>query len=279
MKNIIADQFKDNLKFGNLFFVNLYRKLPNIVKEYCVYFLSLFSIFNKPKCRFLIFAQGRTGSTLLVDLLNSHPDIFSLGEILSRTVVTNIKHPTRFADGLMTLNKNPTRGFKVKAYQISREQGKNTNKVLTSFYSKGWKIIYLHRDNFLLHAISDLRSEKTKTWHHIKGTDRKATNKTYIGYDELWEAITYREKCKAEEIEALSGIEYFSMSYEADLLNAEKQTKSMKNLLNYLDASEIKLDTKLQKIVKGQLSDSIENFSELKTKLINTRFKKYLENL
>jgi hypothetical protein len=69
------------------------------------------------------------------------------------------------------------------------------------------------------------------------------------------------------------------MSYEADLLNAEKQTKSMKNLLNYLDASEIKLDTKLQKIVKGQLSDSIENFSELKTKLINTRFKKYLENL
>jgi len=277
MKNVIAEHFKDNLKFGNLFFVNLYRKLPNTLKEYSVYFLSIFSVINTPKCRFLIFAQGRTGSTLLVDLLNSHPEVFSLGEILSRTVINNVKNPTRFANGLMTLNKKTTRGFKVKVYQISREQNKIPSTVLKSFYDDGWKIIYLHRDNFFLHAISDLRSEKTKTWHHIKGPNEHKPKKVHIEYDELWDAITHREKCQKDEIEALDGIEYFSMSYEEDLVNSEKQSKSMKKLLKFLNLREMPLDTKLQKIVKGKLNDNIENFDQLEKKLNTTRFSHFLK--
>ena len=277
MKNVIAEQFKDNLKIGNLFFVNAYRKLPNFIREYAVYFLSLFSPLALPSNRFVIFAQGRSGSTLLIDLLNSHPDIFTYGEIFSKNVIRKVKNPVRFASGLMVLNKKPTCGFKVKIYQLTRDQNKDAGEVLKRFSEQGWKIIFLHRDNYFLHAVSDLRSEKLKVWHELRSGEKSTNNKVNISYEEMIEALEFREKNRIDEINALDGIEHFSVSYEDNLENAEKQKAFSIDMLNYLGLSDITLDTKLQKVVKGSLSEVIENYSELESQIHDTRFAKFLK--
>jgi len=277
MKNVIAEQFKDNLKIGNLFFVNLYRKLPNFIREYAVYFLSLFAPIALPKNRFVIFAQGRSGSTLLVDLLSSHPEVFTYGEIFSKSVIKNVQNPVRFASGLMVLNKKPTCGFKVKIYQLTRDQNKDASDVLKKFSKQGWKIIFLHRDNYFLHAVSDLRSEKLKVWHELKAGEQSKNKKIHISYEEMLEALEFREKNRVDEINCLNGIEHFSISYEDNLENTEKQKAFSKSMLDFLDLEDIVLDTKLQKVVKGSLDEVIENYEELKDQLLKTRFARHIE--
>jgi hypothetical protein len=277
MKNVIAEHFKDNLKFGNLFFVNAYRKLPNLVREYAVYILSLLAPLTLPENRFVIFAQGRTGSTLLVDLINSHPDIFTYGEIFHKNVIKNVRNPVRFATGLMVLNKKSTCGFKVKVYQLINDQKQDPEKTLKSFANNGWKIIYLHRDNYFLHAISDLRSEKLKVWHELKSNKNSADKKIHISYEEMIEALEFRERNRIKEEECLRNIEHYSVSYEDDLGNAEKQKVFAKDMLQFLGLSETTLDTKLQKVVKGSLSEVIENYEELEKQLLTTRFSGFVK--
>ena len=277
MKNVIAEHFKDNLNFGSLFFVNLYRKLPNFVRENAVYLLSLFAPIKLPKNRFVIYAQGRTGSTLLVDLINSHPDTFTYGEIFHKNVIRNVRNPVRFATGLMVLNKKSTCGFKVKIYQLVNDQNKDPAKTLKEFAENGWKIIYLHRDNFFLHAISDLRSEKLKIWHQLKDNESTSNKKVNISYEEIIEALEFRERNRIKEEKSLQGIEHYSVSYEDDLGNADKQKVFAKSILEFLGLNETPLDTKLQKVVKGSLSEVIENYDELEEQLLATRFADFVK--
>ena len=53
-------------------------------EEAILSFHFLLTSSRKPPTKFVIFGRGRSGSTLLVSLLNSNPDIHCDGEILSR---------------------------------------------------------------------------------------------------------------------------------------------------------------------------------------------------
>ena len=74
---------------------------------------------TRPSTRFVIFAQGRTGSSLLRSLLNAHPEVRTEGEILGRPVID----PVRFVERHATVSSPPVFGFKVKIYQLSDIQG------------------------------------------------------------------------------------------------------------------------------------------------------------
>src|SRR3954469_16063388 len=101
--------------------------------------------------RFLVFAQGRTGSTLLLDLLRSSPGVHCDEELLDRPVRSPhlwiAAH--RAAQGAAA-----GYGFKVKIYQLTDAQGiADPGRWLGGMDRRGWSVIWLHRRNLLRHVL------------------------------------------------------------------------------------------------------------------------------
>ncbi|QDO99977.1 hypothetical protein [Thalassotalea sp. PS06] len=267
-------------KSGKVLFLNnlglsIFRKMPKRMRIWGIY---LASYLRKPKpnaCKFVIFAQGRTGSTVLVDLINSHPDIFCYGEILASTVVRNVSDPVRYARGLTAFTKTDAVGFKVKVYQLEKAHKQDPGKVLKDFTGQGWKIVYLHRDNLLEHAISDLRSEKTGTYHHTTKGEKKQSL-VDINFDEVERVVKFREKCQAAEQKALVGLDYFDISYEQHLSDAEKQTDTLNRLFSYLGLPEHQVTTRFNKVIKPDLSKVIVDYAQLEQRLKESPYQHYL---
>ena len=73
-----------------------------------------------PTPRFIVLAQGRSGSSLLTSLLNAHPRLHSEGEVLAFP----LRFPEAFLRGKVLRYGLLGRGwgFKAKHYQITRTQ-------------------------------------------------------------------------------------------------------------------------------------------------------------
>ena len=259
----------------------LYRISPNFLRQMGVYTLYFLRKGKLPANRFVIFAQGRTGSTLLVDLMNSHPDIFTFGEIMQHNVIRNVRWPRRYAEGLCSLSRKGTVGFKVKIYQIEGTQRKDPKRVLHDFHDHGWKIIYLKRANILRHSISDIRSEKTGTFHKVEGKKvaqegKGGKRKIRIEPEELMQTMDFREGCLAREKAALEDLPHFTVSYETDLMGEDNQREAMNRLFEFLGLPPHEAETSFRKVTSKNIADDVENFAELERALAESRYAEYL---
>jgi LPS sulfotransferase NodH len=259
----------------------LYRISPNFIRQLGVYALYHLRRGKLPPNRFVIFAQGRTGSTLLVDLMNSHPDIFTFGEIMQHNVIRNVWYPRKYAEGLCSLSRKPTVGFKVKIYQIEGTQNKDPKTVLTDFHEHGWKLIYLRRSNILRHAISDIRSEKTGTFHKVEGKKvaqegAGGKQKIHIEPGELLHTMKFREDCLEREKHALEDLPHFTVDYETDLMGADNQRAAMNRLFEFLGLPPHDAETSFRKVTAKNIADDVENFAELETELGRSKYAEYL---
>jgi len=267
---------KVSLNRASLFF---YRHSPFFVREQAAYALATLRKSKLPDNRFVIFAQGRSGSTLLVDLMNSHPEIFTFGEIMQHNVVRDLRNPVRYAAGVCSLSKSPATGFKVKVYQIENIQGHDPKVVLTQFHEHGWKLIYLVRTNLLRHAVSDIRTEKTGEFHNVKdaevGGKRATERRIRISPDELMKVIRFREECLAKEERALESLPHLRIEYEKDLLGPEAQRESMNRVFDFLGLPPHDAETAFRKVTSRNISDDIENFDELEAELQRTGYDRF----
>jgi hypothetical protein len=277
----IIKRYLGKTRFINDTTLFLYRKSPHRLREAAVYSLYELRKSRLPDTKFLIFAQGRSGSTLMVDLMNSHPDVLSLGEILQNNVITNVRNPRKFAEGLCTLSKKPACGFKVKVYQLEGAQRKDPAVVLADFHQHGWKIIYLVRRNLLRHAISDIRSEKTGQFHNVQKSDgdRSTTgkrSKIHVTIEELMQAIQFRVDCISKEERALKPLPHLTIEYEKDLLDPDAQRDAMNRIFAYLNLPPHDAETSFRKVTSKNIADDVENFDELERALKKTEHAQYL---
>ncbi|MCG8423417.1 MAG: hypothetical protein MJE77_36415 [Proteobacteria bacterium] len=270
----------DSVEFINSASLLFFRNSPHRLRElggYSLYYLRKGRI---PRTKFVILAQGRTGSTLLVDLMNSHPDVFTFGEIFQRDVVSNVKHPRLFAEGLLSLSKKPCAGFKVKLRQMEVVQNQDVHATMVDFHKHGWKIIYLKRTNLVSHAISDLRSEKTGLYHSVvptKNGSGRSRPQVHIDLDELMETLKFQEWCLVKEKRALHSVPHLTMEYERDLLTEEAQRDSLSRVYGYLGLASHQANTEFRKVTSRKLSDSVENFAELAEALSKTEYARFLD--
>lgn len=277
----IIKRYLGKTRFINGATLFLYRSSPHRLREAAVYSLYELRKSRLPDTKFLIFAQGRSGSTLMVDLMNSHPDVLSLGEIMQSNVITKLRNPRKYAEGLCTLSKKPACGFKVKVYQLEGAQQKDPAVVLDDFHKHGWKIIYLVRRNLLRHAISDIRSEKTGQFHNVQKSDGAQPasgnkRKIQISMDELIQAIEFRERCLASEARALDPIPHLMIEYEKDLLDPGAQRDAMNRIFEYLNLPPHEAKTSFRKVTAKNIGDDVENFDELEKKLLESEHAQYL---
>jgi hypothetical protein len=116
---------------------------------------------------FAIMSMGRTGSTLLVDLLGSHPQIECRGELINPMMGMFKDHPglplREFLDGHAYQTTRPIRGFKMPVNWILYYPG-----ILEEFRRDAYRIVRLRRDDALEHFLSVKLAKRNANW----GSDR-----------------------------------------------------------------------------------------------------------
>lgn len=233
-----------------------------------------------PQKKFVIYTRGRTGSTVLTELLNCHPKIFCDVEIFNFLYCkSRVAFPEAYIKSCSkraTMYGKEVYGFKVKIAQLRYEHKySHYDKILADLSQDGWKFIHLKRINFLRHKLSSLIAAETKVLH-IREGESASNRKIRVDFDTLFEGITYGEEVERTEEENLGRIPHIKVIYEEDLIDNAMHQATADKVFEYLELEPVPVSTNLKRITVDSLSDMIENYSEIEDKLKERGYERYL---
>ena len=237
-----------------------------IFRYYRKLFIKVFGY--KSYNKFIIISRSRTGSTFLIQLLNSHPNIVAQGELFLHL---NQKSTIEIWNKIFSYYPHKIKyvGFKLFYYHPVDSENKDIWKYILN--DKSIKIIHLVRHNMLRTIISRKIANKTSQWHiqdtrdKIKTTEKKVT----INIEECIEEFNKIRKWETETRNYFLNHEFFEISYE-DL--EFKKDLVLKDLLNFMNIRFYKTSSNVQKQNTEKLEELIINYTELKTDLEQTEW-------
>ncbi len=241
-------------------------KAKNYLRRALFYSCSLLK--KTPKKKFLVFGQGRTGSSLLIDLLNSHPKICSDSERLNTRPepwkeISPLMFPYNFVKGAASRYKNKVYGYKVKIYQI---KGHNVDpkKFIKRHISDGWYIIHIWRRSFLDQALSLLRASETEVWHTKKENSQQI--EVYLEPSRVISTMKSKKKILMYEKNILSKLDCREVVYEDHLLNRKNRQSICSKIFDDLGLSDSQVYTTFKKIKNTKVENIQEIESEVDSK-------------
>lgn len=252
------------------FFFMLYRELPNLFQ---------ISLPRRKKTdvsltKFVILGQTRSGTHLLCDLINAHPDVHCEHELFDHDI-PRLFLPEEFIEAKCNLFKNQSYGFILHLRHILMMKSLELDEFLSQIHRNGWRIIHLHRRNVVRQQIS-LEIGKQRGLWHADSENALPPQKYRIDPDVLLRRVRLR-KIKSElEKEILSKCSHLSIVYEDDLLDAEMHQATLNKVFEFLQLPSVPVDTKLARTSRDSLQDMILNYSELESIVINAGYGGYL---
>lgn len=230
----------------------------NLLKEYGKYFLKQP---NLPENKFIIFGNGRSGSTLLVSLLNSSSKIYCDGEILNRNY---IPFPGLYIKTRSSLFHQSVYGFKLLDYQLKDLQKiKKPESFILNLHKDGWKFIYLTRKNKLNYALSIVNAFHRKSFHHRYKDGSVDKKKIRVDTEEVMYWIRQGQENTLYFSDILNSIPHLKLTYEADLHDPKNHQETANQVFDYLKINTSKVDTNLVKIMPSNPVDRVDNYEEL----------------
>lgn len=223
--------------------------------------------------QFVIFGRGRSGSTLLVDLLNSNPNIYCDGEILNRKLISPLGHIRNCSK----MHKARIYGFKLLSYQLRSIQNipdpEEFLELLVEDY--GYKMIFITRQNLLRQTLSKHYANFRNSWHEKgKSVSRPLMHvdipQLLRNLDEGYQLGTFEQK-------VVSHIDHLPLSYEENLSSPEKQEDTLLKVSEFLGIEPFQGQSHLKKITGSRYSDFIENVEEMVRAIEPTPYAAYLE--
>lgn len=229
---------------------------------------------QRPEAKFILFGKGRSGTTLLLSLLNSHPDLFCDGEILNKKVL----NPNKRVAIRAALSPKNVFGFKLLSYQLRDLQNlKDPKAFLQSLIDQGYKLIHLRRENNLRQVLSRLYAERRMTYHAAKGQKTAPLEKIHLEVPNLLLQLERSAALDTFETEVLNGLNYLYVSYENDLEDNRQHPETMKRVFDFLELDYHEPKAKLKKITTQDLSGFISNADEVEKALAQSKFKHFIE--
>ncbi|MEM1367662.1 MAG: hypothetical protein AAGG02_06500 [Cyanobacteria bacterium P01_H01_bin.15] len=222
-----------------------------------------------PTKRFVIFSRGRSGSTLLVDLLDSVDSVWCDDEILHYRVYFPRLHVEAQAGKVST----DIYGFKLLTYQVDQVQGiANPKAFLQSLVESGYQFIYLVRRNLLRYGLSNMVALQRGKFHFRDSAQRV---KYRINVDELFDWMEASQTLADQEAKWLSGISFLELFYEDDLLKAASHQATVDRVCQYLQIPSTPVKTNLRRATPPRIADFVENADELLTVIAKSPFAEY----
>ena len=226
---------------------------------------------QEPATRFLIFAQGRTGSRLLCELLDSHSQIDCDLEMLADPV----RDVYGYVRNLALASTRPVYGFKVKTYQLKNHQGISDSRVfLRRLHDEGWRLIYLRRRNLFRQVYSGLARQVRGTAHSrpLPGGAPPSRPSVHLDVNEVIRLMRWRRETLEREAGALDGLPYKELVYEDDLLDPADQQRSVAEVVEWLGLDPEPFHTDMIPNTPPSLRNVIANFDEVEAGLRGTEF-------
>lgn len=246
-------------------------KQSGIVDRNFGYFFELFTYLSfpvrkrsTPKGKFVIFGTGRSGSTLLVHLLNSNSSIFCDNEIYHRKVM----FPFLYLKFRSILGNKKVYGFKCLTYHLGLSLGRDTEEqkkeYLEKLTKKGYKIIYLRRHNIFRQGLSNIYARYKNQFHsNAQAGVKNKGKKMPVEIKELKRWMNALEDQIAVESRLLEGIPHLALSYEDDLSNSDSHPQTFSKLSDFLGIEFEVPETQLRKVTPKALDGFIENPEEV----------------
>jgi hypothetical protein len=237
---------------------------------------SLLRLATRPSAdprKWLLFAQGRTGSTLLGELLGSHPDVVFADEILE----ARVRAPRLWVEGQRRRHPGAAFGFHVKIYQLTDVQGvRSPGDWLAAMHARGWRILALRRRNTLRHVLSNMTIAATGTVHDRTGAERSPA--LTVDPDDLLFWMRARTAVGAAEQEALSRVPHESFVYEDDLLDAGAWDATATRAFAHLGVPPAPVTVELRRRNAGRLEDLVANYREVAAVIRDSEFAEHLDD-
>ncbi len=215
---------------------------------------------------FLIFSFGRTGSTLLTHILNSHPSIKCLNEPFNPGQEINWQKEIADLESLKTVLRNIYNLYNGIRH-LSRDLAFNYNKYL--LLNKHIKVIFLWRKNFLQQTMSWYISRQTNSW--FVQTKHKILDHKFKPAD-INEIKEYLNSNKKEYSKYLSLLkterkEFFELNYEDCFsldISIDNKVSKVKEILTFLGYNTL-LDETILKRIKHLLNPEIYKLNSERT--------------
>lgn len=220
------------------------------------------------KC--VLFAQGRTGSTLFGELLDSHPQVTFAHEILRAKVPSTrlwvAGERRRFPDRVY--------GFHVKIYQLTEQGVDDPGRWMRRLSERGWTVLALRRRNLLRHVLSNMTINATGVTHDRLGRERA---KLVVDAPGLVEWIGKRADVGRQEQEILAEIPHEQFVYEDDLQDSSRWTETSERAFRFLGLDPVPVETTLHRRNPGPLSELIDNYDEVAAAVTAAGYANFLD--
>lgn len=231
-----------------------------------------FDKMNTDYCKFIIISHARSGSNLLLNALNSHPNIIAEHEIFAahnRNIGENFQ-PT--LDNLFRKRPESAKavGCKIFYYHLNQDEWRQISEI------PELKVIHLKRKNALSMIVSMKVAFKTDQWGIASEAERidAAQKQVHLDYDFLRQRFEQIELWEKNMPKLFDRSPIQNVFYQ-DLVGQYQQT--VESLFSFLDLPQISLEMKIQhkKQNPEPLNQLIYNYDELKEKFADTPWASY----
>jgi LPS sulfotransferase NodH len=246
---------------------------------------------------YMITCPARTGSTMLVNLLRSHPDICSHGEVFSLNRITGItgtylrksrEQPDFLERLLIERERDPIKflykivldlqGKKIAGLKLKHDELVLPEyKVLRDEIARDvdFRIIHLRRNNLLRRFLSHyiVKNITHLTWV-VEGNALPDVPPVTLDPHECQRDFETTQQREAEFRELFARHRNFSISYE-ELIAREPQKFAA--LLDFLGVSQWELTTPTKRFASDNLRSAIANFDELRSHFAGSPFGEFFE--
>lgn len=229
---------------------------------------------NRTGPTFAIVCLGRTGSTHLVSLLDSHPDIRCFGEIFTHHestldeafVNSPLDDPVEYVTQLSAPLSERAVGFKLPLNSIRAHPG-----ALRVLDSDEMGIVRLRRLNLLALLASRRLLASTRVPQSTHGDYGDAT----VVLDPKQTLAVFQRMDEHERyLDGLAdGKPVFQITYE-DLAAGRR----LDEIQSFLGVESVPLRSMFERVRNRPLSETVENWSEIESALRGTPYERYLED-
>jgi hypothetical protein len=251
----------------------VWRQYTGFAREAFLYITYPFRSKHNPTTKFLIFTIGRSGSSLLVDLLNSHPEIHCDNELLERKLI----FPKRYIKYRETVAMRDVYGFKLNTYHFDVQKIKSPISFVSELHATGYKIISLKRRNLLRQSISHLYALHRYKFHQRKSRGEQKHMRMQIDIEKLGRDLNFFSDHNEIEDNILTYFPYYRIYYEDDLQDEKCHQSTVDRITDYLEISKFNVCTDYTKTTPTNLSSIIDNLDDVFDFVRKTEYAKYLE--
>lgn len=232
------------------------------------------SVANATGLTFVIACLGRTGSTHLVSLLDSHPDIRCFGELFTQHegtldeafVTSPIDDPVEYVAQLTAPLHERAVGFKLPLNSIRAHP-----EALRVVEDDGVRVVRLRRLNLLALLASRRLLATTRVPQSTHGDYGDAT--VVIDPQQALSVFKLTDEHERYLDGLADGKPVFQITYE-DLAAG----RSLDDLQSFLGVDPVPLRSMFKRVRSRSLAETIENWEEVEAALRGTPYARFLED-